>query len=63
MKLKVKYRTAEMKVMNLLQVAGVFSCEFLIAEVAPFLHAPVTKHRTSKNGTTSTEEILHQNSQ
>jgi hypothetical protein len=48
---------AEMKVMHLFQVAGVFSCEFPIAEVAPFLHAPVTKHRTSENGTTSTKEI------
>ena len=46
-----------MKIMHLLQVAGIFSCEFLIAKVAPFLHAPVTKHRTSKNGTTSTKEI------
>jgi len=46
-----------MKVMHLLQVAGVFSCEFPIAKVVPFLRAPVTKHRTSKNGTTSTKEI------
>jgi hypothetical protein len=36
-----------MKVMLVFQVARVFSCEFLIAEVAPFLHAPAAKRRTS----------------
>jgi hypothetical protein len=34
--------------MLVFQVAGVFSCEFPIAEVAPFLPAPATKRRTSK---------------
>ncbi len=43
--------------MLVFQVAGVFSCKFPIAEVVPFLHDPVAKHRTSKNGTTFTKEM------
>jgi len=56
-KLKVKFINCRNKGHAFVAVAGVFSCEFLIAEVALFLHAPVTKHRTSKNGTTSTKEM------
>ena len=39
------------------QVAGVFSCEFLSAEVVPTFACSQGKLETSKTGTTSNEEI------
>jgi hypothetical protein len=38
-------------------VAGVFSCEFLTVEVVPIYACSRNKFVTSKNGTTSTEEM------
>ena len=43
--------------MHLFQVAGVFICEFPIAEVVPFLHVPEASSWQAINGTTSTKEI------
>ena len=39
------------------QVTGGFNCEFLLVEVAPFLHAPEASSGQAVNGTTSTKEI------